>query len=163
MRLYSLPRPSGGPFPTGAVVGTLHTAAAAAADAGLLARARAGDTTALDPLIARHGSRVYRVALALTGSLERAEGVVQDVFVALLNRSPGRDGPDGLSRWLYRTTTRAALLRGGGSASRPPRRGPASVARSPDSLPETGWPWSSGTARGSPTPTWRPCSGSRWS
>ena len=59
------------------------------ADAILLTRARKGDVEALSQLYRRHHALVFRFARAMTGSMEAAADIVQDVFVALaagLNR-----------------------------------------------------------------------------
>src|SRR5262249_42555931 len=52
----------------------------ASADAALVDRLRAHDAAALEMLMERHSSRVYRVALGITRNHSEAEEVVQDVF-----------------------------------------------------------------------------------
>ena len=46
--------------------------------------ADAGDGAALDEMYRRHGQAVLRIAYHLTGTLEDAEDVVQDVWLGLL-------------------------------------------------------------------------------
>ena len=50
-------------------------------DAELVARARDGDTAALDALIRRHYELAYRVALGVVRDADLAADVVQDAFV----------------------------------------------------------------------------------
>ena len=52
-------------------------------DAALFDRLRAGDPAALEPLMERFASRVYRVANGICASSADAEEVVQDVFLTL--------------------------------------------------------------------------------
>jgi RNA polymerase sigma-70 factor (ECF subfamily) len=52
-----------------------------AEDAELVARARDGDTAALDALIRRHYELAYRVALGVVRDADLAADVVQDAFV----------------------------------------------------------------------------------
>lgn len=81
-------------------------------DARILDRARAGDADALTTLFHRHAHWVQDVAYRVTGSVDEAEDVLQDVFVGLPEalRSYEAEGP--LQAWLGRVTTRTALLRG---------------------------------------------------
>jgi RNA polymerase sigma-70 factor (ECF subfamily) len=57
-------------------------------DAGLLARARTGDETALSQLFARHQRQVFRYA-AYMGGPDAADDIVQETFLAVL-RQKGR-------------------------------------------------------------------------
>lgn len=54
-------------------------------DGKLLKQAKAGDEAAFNALYLRHRTPVFRFAWRLTGSLETAEDVVQECFVALLD------------------------------------------------------------------------------
>lgn len=65
--------------------------ACAREDAEALARCAAGDVDALARLYRQHGSAVYRYAWLLTGSEAAAADVVQETFVALLERASGFD------------------------------------------------------------------------
>jgi len=54
-------------------------------DRTLLTRAATGDGDALEALMARYASRVYRLAYGITRSAPDAEEVVQDVFLQIVN------------------------------------------------------------------------------
>lgn len=77
--------------------------------AALFDRLRAGDGTALEPLMERFASRVYRVAHGVTGNAPDAEEVVQDVFLTLFRKAASFEGRAALGTWLYRITVNAAL------------------------------------------------------
>jgi RNA polymerase sigma-70 factor (ECF subfamily) len=78
-------------------------------EVALLERLRAGDTTALEPLMERFASRVYSVAHGITGSAPDAEEVVQDVFLTLCRKAGDFEARAALSTWLYRIAVNAAL------------------------------------------------------
>lgn len=70
-------------------------------DAALLARAAAGDASALAALYRRHGDAVYRLAWLLTGSEAAAADVVQATFLAVLEKPVGYDaGKGSVGAWL---------------------------------------------------------------
>lgn len=77
----------------------------------LVQRLRAGDVAALEILMARHASRVYRVAHGITQNAADAEEVVQDVFVTLFNKVHAFEERAALGSWLYRVATNAALIK----------------------------------------------------
>lgn len=77
----------------------------------LLAEARGGSPVALGALYERYAPLVARVAYRVTGSMDDAEDVLQDVFVGLpeaLRKFEGRGSFDG---WIHRVATRTALMR----------------------------------------------------
>jgi RNA polymerase sigma-70 factor (ECF subfamily) len=78
-------------------------------DRTLLARAAGGDSDALEVLMSRHASRVYRVALGITRSSADAEEVVQDVFLQIVHKGAGFEGRAALGSWIYRITTNVSL------------------------------------------------------
>jgi RNA polymerase sigma-70 factor (ECF subfamily) len=80
-------------------------------EAALIARLRARDPGALEILMERHASRVFRVAFGITRSEADAEEVVQDVFLSLFEKIGAFEERAALGTWLYRVTTNAALLR----------------------------------------------------
>jgi RNA polymerase sigma-70 factor (ECF subfamily) len=80
-------------------------------EAALIARLRTRDTGALEILMERHASRVFRVALGITRNEADAEEVVQDVFQSLFEKIGAFEERAALGTWLYRVTTNAALLR----------------------------------------------------
>jgi RNA polymerase sigma-70 factor (ECF subfamily) len=81
------------------------------ADLQLVTRLRAGDAAALEPLMARYATRVYRVAFGITRSEADAEEVVQDVFLSLFRKIDTFEGRSALGTWIYRMAANAALLR----------------------------------------------------
>jgi RNA polymerase sigma-70 factor, ECF subfamily len=83
----------------------------AANDTALVERLRARDAGALEILMERHSSRLYRVAFGITRNHAEAEEVVQDVFLTLFRKVDGFDGRAALGTWLYRVATNAALIK----------------------------------------------------
>jgi len=83
----------------------------ASSEAVLIARLRARDAGALEILMERHASRVFRVAYGITRNEADAEEVVQDVFLSLFEKIGAFEERAALGTWLYRVTTNAALLR----------------------------------------------------
>jgi RNA polymerase sigma-70 factor (ECF subfamily) len=80
-------------------------------DPSLVARLRGGDTTALEGLMERYASRVYRLAHGITRNAADAEEVVQDVFLTLFRKIHTFEGRATLGSWIYRVTTNAALIK----------------------------------------------------
>jgi RNA polymerase sigma-70 factor, ECF subfamily len=80
-------------------------------ESSLVERLRGGDATALEDLMERHASQVFRVARGITRSDADAEEVVQDVFLTLARKIDSFEGRSALSTWIYRVTTNAALLK----------------------------------------------------
>jgi len=75
----------------------------------LLARVAAGDGEALETLMSRYASRIYRLAYGITRSAADAEEVVQDVFLQVVHKGTGFEGRAALSSWIYRITTNVSL------------------------------------------------------
>ena len=75
----------------------------------LLARAAAGDTSALGVLMDRYSARVYRLAYGITRSQGDAEEVAQDVFLQLVLKGGSFEGRAAVGSWIYRVTTNLAL------------------------------------------------------
>ena len=69
-------------------------------DGALVERARAGDSLALDVLVARHHGAVYRLALVLVSEPDVAADVTQDTFVRALKALPGYRGDASFRTWL---------------------------------------------------------------
>jgi len=78
-------------------------------DRTLLARAATGDGEALETLMARFASRVYRLAFGITRSAADAEEIVQDVFLQIVQKGAGFEGRAALGSWIYRITTNVSL------------------------------------------------------
>ncbi len=83
----------------------------AASEAQLVARLRGGDTGALETLMARYSSRVYRLAHGITRNDADAEEVVQDVFLSLFRKIDTFEERSALGTWIYRVTANAALIK----------------------------------------------------
>jgi RNA polymerase sigma-70 factor, ECF subfamily len=82
----------------------------------LVHRAQRGDTAAFEELYRVHLGRVYALCLRLTSQAERAEELVQDVFVRVWERLGSFRGESAFGTWLYRLATNVVLdhLRGEG-------------------------------------------------
>lgn len=72
---------------------------------------RRGDAAALETLMERYGSRVYRLAHGITRNGADAEEVVQDVFVNLYRKIDTFEGRAALGTWIYRVTFNAAMIK----------------------------------------------------
>ena len=80
-------------------------------DLDLVERLRRGDTAALETLMERYTSRVYRLAHGITRNEADAQEVVQDVFLTLFRKIHTFEGRAALGSWLYRVATNAALIK----------------------------------------------------
>lgn len=78
-------------------------------DEELVAAARGGDAGALDALVRRHESRLYRFGLKMCGSREAAGDVVQDTLLAVVRSLAAFRGEASVSTWLYTIARRACL------------------------------------------------------
>ena len=77
----------------------------------LVERLRMGDAAALEALMERYGSRVYRLAHGITRNEADAEEVVQDVFLSLFSKIDLLEGRAALGTWIYRVAANAALIK----------------------------------------------------
>jgi len=80
-------------------------------DVEIVAALQAGEPRALEGLIKRYASRVYRVALGMTRNHADAEEVMQDVFLAVLRKIKTFEGRAALGTWIYRVATNLALTK----------------------------------------------------
>jgi len=78
------------------------SAAPAALDTGLIARAVVGDRTALGELVAAHQQRIARLVQRLLGWPADVDDVVQDVFIDAIRNLKRFDGRSSLATWLVR-------------------------------------------------------------
>jgi RNA polymerase sigma-70 factor (ECF subfamily) len=78
-------------------------------DVALFERLRGGDPAALEPLMERFASRVFRVANGICGSSADAEEVVQDVFLTVFRKAASFEGRAALGTWLYRIAVNTSL------------------------------------------------------
>ena len=77
----------------------------------LVEQLRTGGTSALEILMDRFASRVYRLARGITGNEADAEEVVQDVFLTIFRKIHTFEGRSALGSWIYRIATNAALIK----------------------------------------------------
>ena len=75
----------------------------------LVRRARAGDGDAFEALVRTHLRAAYTVALGVTNDPTDAEDVVQDSFIAALERIEDCHDPDRFSGWLMSIVRNRAL------------------------------------------------------
>jgi RNA polymerase sigma-70 factor (ECF subfamily) len=81
-------------------------------DDDLVEALRGGDREALATLFERHRDFVFRVALGLTGRRDDAAEIVQETFLALLERSASLDSRRGrVTTWLFEVARRRAVDR----------------------------------------------------
>lgn len=81
------------------------------ADLELVERLKRGDAAALEALMERYASRVYRLAHGITRNAADAEEVEQDVFLNLFRKIGTFEGRAALGSWIYRVTANAALIK----------------------------------------------------
>ncbi|HEY7725064.1 MAG TPA: sigma-70 family RNA polymerase sigma factor [Anaeromyxobacteraceae bacterium] len=82
-----------------------------AADDDLVALAAAGDGAAFGELVSRHQDRIYGLALRLLRDAAEAEEVVQETFLAALEKLASFRGDAAFTTWLHRVAANAALMR----------------------------------------------------
>lgn len=87
------------------------TADAAAADAILLARLRAGDAVAYDDLVRAYSPRMLAVTRRILNSEDDAKDAVQDAFLSAFRGLSSFEGGSLLSTWLHRIAVNAALMK----------------------------------------------------
>jgi RNA polymerase sigma-70 factor (ECF subfamily) len=73
-------------------------------DDELVRRAKAGDLSAFDALVARHYERVFALAFHLLGNADDAADATQDAFLKAFERLKQFRGEAAFSTWLYRIT-----------------------------------------------------------
>ena len=84
---------------------------AALCDEELVARAVSGDTRAFAVLMARHGTKVYRLALRILANPCDAEEATQDAFLSAHRSLASFNGKAKFTTWLHRIGVNAALMR----------------------------------------------------
>ena len=80
-------------------------------DGQLVLLAGRGDPAAFRELVRRHQDKVYALALHLLRDAADAEEVVQETFLAALEKLAGFRGDAAFSTWLHRVAANAALMR----------------------------------------------------
>jgi RNA polymerase sigma-70 factor (ECF subfamily) len=94
----------------------------AVTDASLLARFRAGDASALEPLFARYEEPVFRFLFGVLRDHHEAEDALQETFVQAIRKAEGV-APDTFRGWLFTVAYRQAML-----ARRKAKRQPAQAS-----------------------------------
>lgn len=78
-------------------------------EAGLVAKARAGDRDAFGELVRRYQKRVFRVARRMCRTDEDAWDVTQDTFIRAMKAMPGFDTRYRFFTWIYRIATNLSI------------------------------------------------------
>lgn len=78
-------------------------------DSEWVRRAKAGDLSAFESLVARHELRIYGVARRITGNDQDAEDVTQQAFLSAIEHLDGFREESSFATWLSRIATHAAL------------------------------------------------------
>ncbi len=78
-------------------------------DTALVARARAGDTSAFDDLITRHREKIYMHIGFMVRNEEDALDLTQETFIRAWRSLARFDGGASFLSWLYRIATNAAI------------------------------------------------------
>jgi RNA polymerase sigma-70 factor (ECF subfamily) len=79
-----------------------HAAPEAEAEAALVERVRVGDAAAFDELAGRYLRRAFSVAYRLMGQREDAEDLVQEAFIAVLEKIHTFQAGRAFSPWFFR-------------------------------------------------------------
>ncbi|HEX7045483.1 MAG TPA: RNA polymerase sigma factor [Burkholderiales bacterium] len=86
-------------------------AAAHAADDELVARLRAGDASAYEPLMRRYNRRLYRVARSILRDDDAAQDAIQEAYVRAFTQLESYRTPGNFGAWLTRIAVNEALMR----------------------------------------------------
>lgn len=81
-------------------------------DQSLIARARAGEASALDTLVSRHHAAVYEVAYRVLGDPDAAADAAQDAFMKAIAGLDTFRGEASFKTWLLRITANVATSTG---------------------------------------------------
>jgi RNA polymerase sigma-70 factor (ECF subfamily) len=76
-------------------------------DDALVARYQRGDRAAFATLVERHQTRVYNLALRVTGNPEDAADATQDAFIQALRKLSSFRGDSAFTTWMHRVTVNA--------------------------------------------------------
>ena len=85
---------------------------ATAAEAGLLARLRAGDEAAFEGLVARHYATMLAVAMTYVKGRATAEEVVQETWLGVIQGLDRFEGRSSLKTWILSILVHKAKSRG---------------------------------------------------
>jgi RNA polymerase sigma factor (sigma-70 family) len=78
-------------------------------DQALVARAQAGDRSALEALIGRHQAWIYNIAVRMLGHPQDAEDATQEILIKALTRLSSFEGRSRFRTWLYRIAVNHVL------------------------------------------------------
>ena len=78
-------------------------------DLALVARCRAGDTRAFEPIVERYQRVLYTVALRMLGNTEEANDVAQNAFVKAFQKLDSFDPNRRFFSWIYRILVNECL------------------------------------------------------
>lgn len=93
-------------------------------DSDVIRRAQARDIAAFEEIYRYYAGMVYRLALRMTGRVEEAEEVTQDVFVSVHRHLGNFTGNASLKTWIYRIAVNCSLN---------------AIKRAKRKQPEVGW------------------------
>jgi len=119
-----------------------------AADAALIEALRRGEPGALEQLVERHGDRVYRLALLVTGSEDDAAAVSREALRAVVAALAAGGGEPSLRPWLARLAAETAYRT---VRPRAPRAGAPIVHAAQILAPVDDWTRGDGAAAAAPS------------
>ncbi len=79
-------------------------------DYALAQKSAAGDMQAFEQIYERHNRRVYSLCLRMTGSVQEAEDLAQEVFIQLFRKIGSFRGDSAFTTWLHRLTVNQVLM-----------------------------------------------------
>jgi RNA polymerase sigma factor (sigma-70 family) len=74
-----------------------------------VARAQAGDRSALEALVGRHQAWIYNIAVRMLGHPQDAEDATQGILIKALTRLSSFEGRSRFRTWLYRIAVNHGL------------------------------------------------------
>jgi RNA polymerase sigma-70 factor (ECF subfamily) len=77
----------------------------------LLAALKQRDPAALSTIFEQYADKIYRLAVNLLRDEQQADGVVQNTFLALIERVGDFEGRSSIGTWLYRVGYNECLMR----------------------------------------------------
>ncbi len=80
------------------------------ADYALAQAAAEGDMQSFEQLYERHNRRVYSLCLRMTGNVQEAEDLAQEVFIQLFRKIGSFRGESAFTTWLHRLTVNQVLM-----------------------------------------------------
>ncbi len=94
-------------------------------DSAIIERAKAGDTAALEELLASVAPAVRRFGVRMCKNPHDADDVLQDTLLTIATHLPEFEGRSSLSSWVFTITRSACARRRRGLKNRPPVDAPA--------------------------------------